>query len=351
MSNMAEGRTGGRVVARARVSPVGLVRPTPYSPDRPLTPVIVGPTAVGKTAVAMSLGQRLPVTIISADARQVYRRLDIGTAKPVPALQAQVPHEGIDLVDPGERFSAGRFAREAAGWLTAARAAGRLPLVVGGTGFYVRALADGLFQEPSLDPARREQVREWATTLPGADLSRWALRLDPRFSGGGRQRAARAIEVALLTGRPLSLWQRMARAAGVMRPWYIVLTLPRELLRRRIAERVDAMLAAGLVDEVRDELARGTAPTAAGLDGVGYREVVAMLTGQLYEDDLRDAIVRSSRQYAKRQETWFRNQLRYQPSAVGNQQEAVWTLDATKAPAELAAVIENRWRTISADSR
>jgi len=351
MSNMAEGRTGGRVVARARVSPVGLVRPTPYSPDRPLTPVIVGPTAVGKTAVAMSLGQRLPVTIISADARQVYRRLDIGTAKPAPALRAQVPHEGIDLVDPGERFSAGRFARDAAGWLTAARAGGRLPLVVGGTGFYVRALADGLFQEPPLDPARREQVREWATTLPGADLSRWALRLDPRFSGGGRQRAARAIEVALLTGRPLSLWQRMARAAGVMRPWYIVLTLPRELLRRRIAERVDAMLAAGLVDEVRDELARGTAPTAAGLDGVGYREVVAMLTGQLYEDDLRDAIVRSSRQYAKRQETWFRNQLRYQPSAVGNQQEAVWTLDATKAPAELAAVIENRWRTISADSR
>jgi tRNA A37 N6-isopentenylltransferase MiaA len=111
------------------------------------------------------------------------------------------------------------------------------------------------------------------------------------------------------------------------------------------------MLAAGWVDEVRDELARGTAPTAAGLDGVGYREVVAMLTGQLYKDDLRDAIVHSSRQYAKRQETWFRNQLRYQPSAVGDQVEAVWTLDATKAPAELAAVIEDRWCTVTADSR
>lgn len=351
MSNTAEGRTGSRAVAHARVSPVGLVRPTVYPPDRPLTPVIVGPTAVGKTAVAMSLGQRLPVTIISADARQVYRRLDIGTAKPAPALLAQVPHEGIDVVEPGERFSAGRFAREAAGWLTAARAGGRLPLVVGGTGFYVRALADGLFQEPPLDPARREQVREWTATLPGADLSRWALRLDPRFSGGGRQRAARTLEVALLTGRPLSLWQRMARVAGVMRPWYIVLTLPRELLRRRIAERVDAMLAAGFVDEVRDELARGTAPTAAGLDGVGYREVVAMLTGQLYQDDLRDAIVRSSRQYAKRQETWFRHQLRYQPSAIGYQPEPVWTLDATKDPGELAEAIVARWHAVSADSR
>jgi len=351
MTNRADGRWAERAVGNARMGDAGHVRLAARPPDRPLTPVIVGPTAVGKTAVAMSLAQRLPVTIISADARQVYRRLDIGTAKPAPALRALVPHEGLDLVDPGERYSAGRFAREAAGWLTAARAGARLPLVVGGTGFYVRALADGLFQEPPLDPARRAQVREWAATLPGTDLSRWALRLDPRFSDGGRQRAARAIEVALLTGRPLSLWQRMARVAGVMRPWYIVLTLPRELLRRRIAERVDAMLAAGLVDEVRDELARGTAPTAAGLDGVGYREVVAMLTGQLYKDDLRDAIVRSSRQYAKRQETWFRNQLRYRPSAVGNQQEAVWTLDATQDPAELAAVIEDRWRSVTVDSR
>ncbi|HEY6224402.1 MAG TPA: tRNA dimethylallyltransferase, partial [Gemmatimonadales bacterium] len=123
------------------------------------------------------------------------------------------------------------------------------------------------------------------------------------------------------------------------------------LLRRRIAERADAMLAAGFVDEVRAELARGTPPTAAGLDGVGYREVVAMLGGQLHRDDLRDAIVRSTRQYAKRQETWFRNQLRYRPSAVGNQQEAVWTLDATRDPTELAAAIEDRWRTVTADSR
>lgn len=353
MRNKADGRTGGPAVRYASLGLEGpdrpTVRPPDRSPDRPLTPVLVGPTAVGKTAVAIALGERLPLTIISADARQVYRRLDIGTAKPSAALRALVPHAGLDLVDPGERFSAGRFAREAAGWLTAARAAGRVPLVVGGTGFYVRALADGLFQEPALDPGRRGDLRDWTATLSGTDLSRWALRLDPRFSGGGRQRAARAIEVALLTGRPLSLWQRMARAAGVMRPWYIVLTMPRELLRRRIAERVDGMLAAGFVDEVRAELARGTSPGAAGLDGVGYREVVALLTGQLHRDDLRDAIVRSTRQYAKRQETWFRNQLRFQPSAVSYQHEAIWTLDATRDPAELAEAIEARWRAVTAD--
>ena len=317
---------------------------------RPLVPVLVGPTAVGKTAVAIALADRLPITVISADARQVYQRLDIGTAKPNRQTREQVPHVGLDVVEPGERYSAGRFARDAAGWLTDARAAGRQPLVVGGTGFYVRALADGLFHEPPLDPERRERLQGWAAGIPGPALVRWASRLDPRFSGGGRQRAARVLEVALLTGRPLSLWQQMARATGVMRPWYIVLTLPRELLRRRIAERVDAMLAAGLVDEVRAELARGTAPDAAGLDAVGYREAVAMLAGRLAPADLREAIVRSTRAYAKRQETWFRNQLRYQPSAISRQLEDVWMLDATRPAAELADAIASRWRTVRADS-
>jgi tRNA dimethylallyltransferase len=295
--------------------------------------------------VALALAERFPIAVISADARQVYQRLDIGTAKPDPATRERVPHYGLDLVPPGERYSAGRFARDAAVWLTEARAARRQPWVVGGTGFYIRALADGLFQEPPLDPVRREGLQAWAAGMSGQTLLRWASRLDPRFSGGGRQRASRALEVALLTGRPLSLWQQMARATGVMRPWYIVLTLPRELLRRRIAERVDVMLAAGLIDEVRAELARGTAPGAAGLDGVGYRETVAVLEGRLAKEDLREAIVRSTRAYAKRQETWFRNQLLYRSSAIGYQPEAVWTLDSSRAPEDLAVEIADRWRT------
>lgn len=312
--------------------------------SRPLVPVLVGPTAIGKTAVAAALAERESITVVSADARQVYRGLDIGTAKPDREILARVPHFGLDLVDVGERYSAGRFARDAARWLAQAGTEGRMPVVVGGTGFYVRALADGLFREPPLDPARRERLREWAGHLPGAALAHWAARLDPRYRGGGRQRAARTIEVALLTGRALSWWQREVRETGTMRPWYIRLTLPRETLRRRITERVDRMLAAGLVDEVRQVLARGVRPDAPGLDAVGYRDVVAMLEGRLAPGELREAIVRATRRYAKRQETWFRHQLRSQPPASSRQPDEVWVLDAAESADRLAVRIADRWR-------
>ena len=284
----------------------------------------------------MALAALAPVAVISADARQVYRGLDIGTAKPDRETLFRVPHRGLDLIDPGERYSAGRFARDAAGWVAETRAAGEQPIVVGGTGLYIRALVDGLFREPPFDSARREQLREWTQGLEGGELARWAGRLDARFPGGGRQRAARAVEVALLTGRTLSWWQREARETGTLRPWYIHLTLPRDALHRRLAARVDRMLAAGFVDEVRRILVAGAAPDAAGLDGVGYREVVAMLLGKLPEAALRDAILVSTRRYAKRQETWFRNQLR---------DASVWTLDATESPETLAARILERWQS------
>ncbi len=313
----------------------------------PLTPVLVGPTAVGKTAVGAAWAECEPITVVSADARQVYRGLDIGTAKPSGALLARVPHLGLDVVDPGERYSAGRFARDAAQWLGQIRGAGRQPVVVGGTGLYVRALAEGLFHEPPLDPARRERLRAWAADLTPARLAHWAARLDRRFAGGGRQRAGRAVEVALLTGRGLSWWQEHARETGAMRPWYIHLTLPREALRRRLGERVDEMVAAGLVDEVRRVLATGVAPDAPGLDGVGYREVVAMLAGRLPERELREAIVVATRRYAKRQETWFRHQLRG-GTGKGKGEWDVWTLDATESPDELARRIHQRWTVLTA---
>jgi len=305
-------------------------------PDtRHLTPVLVGPTGVGKTAVAASLAALIPITVISADARQLYRGLDIGTAKPDAVTLARVPHRGLDLLDPGEHYSAGRFARDAAGWIAETRASGRQPMVVGGTGLYIRALAEGLFREPPFDSERRAQLRSWSESLEGSDLARWAGRLDPRFPGGGRQRAARAVEVALLTGHALSWWQREARERGTLHPWYIHLTVPREVLHRRLAARVDAMLRAGLVQEVERVLASGVAPQAPGLDGVGYREVVAMLQGQLSESALRDAILVSTRRYAKRQDTWFRNQLR---------EAQVWTIDATETADVIAGRILERWQ-------
>jgi tRNA dimethylallyltransferase len=297
---------------------------------KPLVPVIVGPTAVGKTALTMALARHWPLTVISADARQVYRYLDIGTAKPTPAQLEVVPHRGIDLIEPGERYSAGRFASDAAGWLAAV--SGRMPLVVGGTGFYVRALADGLFHEPPLEAGRRSRLRGWTDTQPG--LARWATRLDPGYGGGGRQRAARTVEVSLLTGRPLSWWQRHARAEGAIRPWYVRLTLPRALLHRRIGERVEAMLAAGLVEEVAGVLDRNVPPDARGLDGVGYREVVAHLQGAIPSGHLSEAIAASTRQYARRQETWFRHQL------LG---ASVVTLDASDSPESLARRIVALW--------
>jgi tRNA dimethylallyltransferase len=318
------------------------------APDsRLLTPVVVGPTGVGKTATAVALSALVPITVISADARQLYRGLDIGTAKPDRDTLGRVPHRGLDLIDPGERYSAGRFAREASGWIAATRAAGREPMVVGGTGLYIRALAEGLFREPPFDPERRERLRHWSEALEGADLARWAGRLDPGFPGGGRQRAARAIEVALLTGQALSWWQRAARESGTLRPWYIHLTVPREVLHRRLAARVDHMLEFGFVSEVRRVLDRGVAPDAPGLDGVGYREVVSMLQGRLPESELRDAILVATRRYAKRQETWFRNQLSRQPSAVGRQQATMWALDATRPPETLANEIMNRWKQMA----
>ncbi|MGH7527038.1 MAG: tRNA (adenosine(37)-N6)-dimethylallyltransferase MiaA [Gemmatimonadales bacterium] len=296
--------------------------------------MLIGPTAVGKTAVALALAAHLPLEIISADSRQVYRHLDIGTAKPTRKEQARVPHHGLDLVDPGSRYSAGHFARDAQGWISEVRNRGKLPLVVGGTGLYVRALAEGLFQEPPLDPARRRSLDAFVARLEVLELLRWAGRLDPGFRGGGRQRAARAIEVALLTGHPLSHWQESARARGSINPWYIVLTVPRPVLHQRIARRSQEMVRRGLIEEVAAVLAEGHPPSAPGLDGIGIREAVDYLHGRRPRETVADAIATSTRQYAKRQETWFRHQLGA---------EAI-TVDASRGAERVAGEILGMWR-------
>ncbi|HEX9165091.1 MAG TPA: tRNA (adenosine(37)-N6)-dimethylallyltransferase MiaA [Gemmatimonadales bacterium] len=300
-------------------------------------PVIVGPTAVGKTAVALALAAHLPLEVVSADSRQVYRRLDIGTAKATRRERKRVPHHGVDLIEPGERYSAGRFAVEAAQWITDIRRRGPLPVVVGGTGLYVRALADGLFREPPLDRARRTELSAWAAGLPDPDLVRWAARLDPGFRGGGRQRAARAIEIALLTGHSLSHWQQAARAAGVITPWYVVLSVPRAVLHRRIQQRAVEMLRRGLIEEVAAVLAEGHPGGVPGLDAVGVREAVQYLHGERPRESVAEAIATATRQYAKRQETWFRHQLR----------SDVLALDATRPAEEIAAVIAAAWKAMA----
>jgi tRNA dimethylallyltransferase len=271
--------------------------------------------------------------VISADSRQIYRNLDIGTAKPTRKERARVVHHGIDLIKPGERYSAGRFARDAAGWIREVRGRRKLPVVVGGTGLYIRALADGLFKEPTLDPDRRVELERWTGELEDAELVRWAGRLDPGFRGGGRQRAQRAIEVAILTGRALSYWQQAARTGGAIRPWYVVLTVPRPILHQRILRRSREMVQRGVIEEVAAVLAEGLPENAPGLDSIGMREAVAYLQGRIERDAVADTIATSTRQYAKRQETWFRHQL----------SGTVLTLDATRGPELVASEIAAAW--------
>lgn len=299
-------------------------------------PVIVGPTAVGKTAVALALVEHIPLEIVSADSRQIYRRLDLATAKPTRKERRRVPHHGVDVVDPGQRYSAGRFAIDAAGWITDIRSRHLLPVVVGGTGLYIRALAEGLFREPTLPARRREDLQAWLERLPASELVRWAVRLDPAFKGGGRHRAMRAIELALLTGRALSDWQRAARGGAVIAPWYVVLTVPRPVLHRRIGQRAEEMVRRGLIEEVAAVLAEGHRADTPGLDAVGVREAVQYLHGQRTRESVAEAIATSTRQYAKRQETWFRHQLRGE----------VMTLDASRPAGDVAAEIAAGWKSL-----
>lgn len=275
--------------------------------------VITGPTAVGKTAVAIAVAKRLDGEVISMDSRQVYRGMDIGTAKPTLAERQGVPHHGFDRVDPNERYSAGRFAREAREWIFAIRHRGRVPILAGGTGFFLRALTHPLFREPELDAGRRRALDQWLASRPNGELLRWAETLDPGAGGmlgGGRQRLSRLIEVALLTGRPISWWHTHA-ASDTQPPRLrvVVLALDRAALRKRIDERVVHMVEHGLVDEVRKLIARGYGPEDPGVNATGYAELIPFLRGERTLEDAIALTQAATRRYARRQMTWFRNQL------------------------------------------
>jgi len=275
---------------------------------------ITGPTASGKTDLSLALSERARVEVISMDSRQVYRGMDIGTDKVSHAARAAVPHHGLDLVGPEERYSAGRFARAARVWIEEIRSRGALPLLVGGTGFFLRAVVDPVFEEPPLDRARLEALRGYLRTQRRERLEKWVEHLDPARAAlaaeGGPQRLGRTIEVALLSGRPLSWWHGAAPAEAPGLPGVVVLLdLPRDEMDTRIDERVAAMVERGLVQEVRRLLDEGHDERAPGMTGTGYREIAAHLRGETSLDEAIEDIRRSTRRYARRQLTWFRNQL------------------------------------------
>lgn len=281
---------------------------------RPEFLALVGPTASGKTRLSIAVARRLRGEIVSMDSRQVYRGLDVGTAKATGGERALVPHHGLDLVDPGDRFSAGEFARYARDRIAQIRGRGRVPLLVGGTGFFLRAVVDPIFREPPLDLDRRRGLRRFLATLETGELARWAHVLDPQRAelaeAGGPQRLTRTLEIALLTGRPLSWWHRCVEPeAAALIGIVVLLELPREELYRRIDARVEQMVAEGFVEEVSGLLAAGYRPEDPGLSGVGYREIAAHLRGDATLPDAVAATARATRRYARRQLTWFRNQL------------------------------------------
>jgi tRNA dimethylallyltransferase len=274
---------------------------------------IVGPTASGKTDLSLAVAQRLGAEIISMDSRQVYRGMDVGTAKPDLADQALVPHHGIDLVNPDQRYSAGSFARDARRWIGEIHERGRVPVLVGGTGFFLRAILEPIFAEPPLKEEQLQALRSYLKTQPTERLAAWVRHLDPERAEvavqGGAQRMGRTLEVALLTGRSLSEWHREAPADGEALAGVVVrLDLPREEMDRRIDERVTEMISAGFLDEVRS-LQEGYAPDAPGMTAVGYKDLARSLRGEISLDEAIERVRHGTRRYARRQLTWLRNQL------------------------------------------
>ncbi len=280
----------------------------------PLGVCLAGPTASGKTTVALALATELPVEIISVDSALVYRGMDIGTAKPSAAERAAVPHHLIDLIDPSQVYSAARFALDATRLATEIRARGRLPLLVGGTMLYFKALRDGLHAMPGADAAIRRDLDQRAAALGWPALHAELARVDPqaaaRLAPNDAQRIQRAMEVFLLSGRALSDWHRLgathAPAAGA---WPMVTLEPvsRAWLHARIEQRLDQMLANGLLQEVRTLRARGDLQaTMAAMRCVGYRQAWQALDEDRLQG-LRDAAAAATRQLAKRQLTWLRS--------------------------------------------
>lgn len=283
------------------------------APDGPLL-FLVGPTAVGKTAFALELAEELGAEIVSLDSMQVYRRMDVGTAKPSAEERARVPHACLDLVEPSERYDVSRYLADAHAARAAARARGRRALFVGGTGLYLRALSQGLFGGPDVDPVLRAELEARARAEGSAALHAELAPLDPlaaaRIHPNDAKRVVRALEVLRQSGRTLSDWQRewgWHGAPAHARALRLVgLELPAEEHARRIRARVRAMFAAGWVEEaraIRDSC--GFGPSA--IQALGYREVLAVADGALALAACEERVLQLTRRFVRRQRTWFRS--------------------------------------------
>ncbi len=291
------------------MSPRSLTRPTLSSLDALPLVVLVGPTAVGKTALSLRLAEALHAEIVSADSRLLYRGMDIGTAKPTPEERARVPHHLIDVTAPDEPWSLARFQDAAYQAIADIHARGRLPLLVGGTGQYIWAVVEG-WQIPRVPPRPelRRALEAWGQEIGAEALHARLARLDPQAAAGilpsNMRRTVRALEVIFTTGRLFSA--QRTRQPPSYRVLVLGLTRPRPELHQRIDARIEAMLAAGWLDEVRRLLSVGYTIDLPAMSGIGYAELAAYLQGRLTLDDAVQQIRRRTRRFVRRQANWFK---------------------------------------------
>jgi tRNA dimethylallyltransferase len=271
--------------------------------------ILLGPTCVGKTEVSISLALRLETEIISADSMQIYRGMDIGTAKPSLELRRLVPHHMIDICDPSEEYSTGRYLEDAKKIIERLHEDGKTPLIVGGTGLYIRAMTRGLFSAPSADWRLREELNRLEDERPGY-LYEYLKDLDPEAASKimpkDRRRLIRAIEVCLKAGRGISELQKTGTQPLPYKFIKIGLTRDRKELYRLIEERVDRMIKDGLVEEVRRIMNMG--PSRTVLQAIGYKELTGYLRGEASLEDAIRLIKKRTKLYAKRQFTWFKKE-------------------------------------------
>jgi tRNA dimethylallyltransferase len=275
--------------------------------------LIMGPTGTGKSELALTLAHEFPLEIVSVDSALVYRGLDIGTAKPTAAERAVTPHHLIDVCDPAETYSAGRFLDDTLELIPAIRRRGRIPLLVGGTMLYFRALMRGLATLPPADSALRARLDARARDAGWPALHAELARVDPgaaaRIQPADGQRIQRALEVFALTGETISDRQRRVTGTGLRLSAHALMTFTRDELYQRLDRRFDAMLAAGLVEEVRSLYRRGDlTPELPSLRSVGYRQLWAHLEGRVTMTEAVAAAKRATRNLAKRQLTWLRSE-------------------------------------------
>lgn len=271
--------------------------------------VITGPTGTGKTEVAVRLASRLRVEVVSADSRQVYRGMDIGTAKPTREQRAVVPHHLVDVVDPDERYNAARFRKEAREAISAILGRGKLPLVVGGTGLYIRALLRGLLPAPPADPEVRRELKALLDREGVQALHARLEAVDPeaakRIHPRDPVRIIRALEIHRLTGAPLGAPAHWRQSRPEWSTLIVGLTRPRPALSAALEARADGMIAQGLERETRALLEAGYSPSLPAMHGIGYRHFAGVIRGRWAEADAIRAMKRDTKQYAKRQWTWF----------------------------------------------